>query len=117
MPIFSNWPITKLQMAFRIPRVLRRPALDHNFLFRIELNCVASLPVLNAEKTVFPAAEREIRHGRGDPDIDADVACRRLVAKPPCGSTARSKQGCLISIGAALQKCAARHRGRLREPG
>ena len=80
------------------------PALDHDFLFGIELYRVAALAVLDAEEAVFPSAEREIGHGRGHADVDADVACRRFVAEAPGCCAARRKQRRLIAVGTALQK-------------
>ena len=40
---------------------------------------VAALRVQVAEETVVPAAEREVRHRRRDPDVDPDVTRVRFV--------------------------------------
>src|SRR6266699_928629 len=60
-----------------------------------------------AEETIFPSTEWEIRHWRGHTNIDADVACRRLVPESPCRGPARCEKRGLIAIGTALQE---RHR-------
>src|SRR5437588_7764135 len=65
--------------------VLFGPALNNNFLIRVELDGVSSLPVEVAEKAVLPTAEREICHRRGHPDVDSDVASWRFVAESPRG--------------------------------
>src|SRR4051812_36661131 len=52
----------------------RRPPLDHDFLFCIEIDRVAALRVEIAEEAVLPSREGEVGHRRRDPDVDADVA-------------------------------------------
>src|SRR5215469_17274375 len=74
------------------PRVPFCPALDDHFLFAVKLDSVAALAVHHAEKAVFPSAEGEIGHGRGDSDVDADVAGGRLIPELARGRTARGKQ-------------------------
>src|SRR5215472_7747058 len=83
---------------------LPRPALDHDFRLGEKLDGIASLSVKNAEETFLPAAEREIRHRRGNTDVNADVARRGLVAEFARGRAARGKKRCLISVRAATEK-------------
>ena len=58
----------------------------------------------NAEETLLPATEREIRHRRGDADIDAYIPCGRFVAKSPRGRAAGGEKRGLIAIRAAAEK-------------
>src|SRR4029077_3646790 len=58
----------------------------------------------DAEEAFFPSAKWEIGHGGGDADVDADVSRGRLVAEFARGGAARSKEGCLVAIGAAAEK-------------
>src|SRR2546421_11598846 len=55
------------------------PALDDNFLVGVELDRVATLPVHVAEEAVFPATIREVRHRRGNADVDANISSRRVM--------------------------------------
>src|SRR5438876_3217636 len=71
-----------------LSRMFFCPALDYNLLLSIKLSPIATLPVHNPEETVFPAAEREIGHGRGDSDVDADVSGGRFIAEAAHGSAA-----------------------------
>src|SRR5260370_8672457 len=69
-------------------RVFFRPALDHDFLFGVELDGVTSLGVHHAEEAVLPAAEREVRHRRSYPHVHTNGARGRLLAQPPRGPPA-----------------------------
>src|SRR5438270_8259521 len=71
--------------------VLFCPALNNNFLIRVELDGVSSLPVEVAEKAVLPTAEREICHRSGDADVDSDIASGRFIPESPRGGTAGCK--------------------------
>src|SRR5438132_14007136 len=71
-----------------LSRILFCPALDDNFFLGVKLNLVSSLPVHNPKEAVFPSAEREIGHGRGDSDIDADVSGGRFIAEAARGRAA-----------------------------
>src|ERR1039458_9526859 len=84
--------------------VLFGPAFDDNFLVGVELDGVAALAVEIAEKTILPSAEREVSHGRGDADVDADISRGRFVAEAARGRSARRKERRLIAVGAALQE-------------
>src|ERR1700721_3121126 len=86
------------------PAVLFSPAFDDNFLVGVELNRVAPLSVQIAEETVLPSAEREVSHGRGDPNIDANVSRRRFVAEAARGGSAGSNTRGLVSISAAFEE-------------
>src|SRR5579864_5759833 len=86
------------------PAVLFRPALDDNFFVRIKLNSFPPLAVQIAEETVLPSAEREIGHGCGHADVDANVPRRRFIAEAARRRSARRKQRSLIAVCAALQK-------------
>src|SRR5438046_7450843 len=76
------------------------PALDDDFGFGVELDGVAALGVEVAEEAVLPAAEREERHGRGDADVDADVAGARLVPELPRGGAAAREEAGHVAVGA-----------------
>src|SRR6478736_7149934 len=80
------------------------PAFDYDFLFGVELDRVAALAVHDAEKAVFPAAEREVRHWGGYSNIDADVSRWRFVAEAARGRSARCEQRCLIAVGIAFEE-------------
>src|SRR6202140_1974344 len=84
--------------------VLLGPALDDDFLVGVELNGIAALPVQIAKEAVLPPAEREIGHGSGDSDVDADVARGRLVAEAARGRSARREQRRLVAVSAALEE-------------
>ena len=84
--------------------VLLCPALDNNFLVRVELDGVSSLPVQVAEKTILPSAERKIGHGRRNTNVDPDIPCRSLVTELPRCGPAGCEQRCLVAIGTAFQK-------------
>src|SRR3982751_5695404 len=84
-----NFPITQSLIFLELARVLLGPALNHNFLVGVKLDGVPALTMEIAEKTVLPPAEREVGHGRGNSDVDADVAGGRLVAEPARGCSAR----------------------------
>jgi hypothetical protein len=78
--------------ALEFSRFLPRPTLYNYFRFGIELYCVASLPMQNTEKTIFPSTEWEVRHGRGDANVDADISRRRLVTEFSCGGATGGKK-------------------------
>src|SRR5580658_434625 len=86
-----------LKTYSELPRVLLRPALDHNFLFGVELDRIAPLCVHDPEETVLPSAEREICHGRGHANVNADIPRGSFIAKAPSRRTARRKQRRLIA--------------------
>src|SRR5262249_1151712 len=62
-------------------RVFLRPALDYDFLFSIELDCIAALPVHDSEETVLPSAEREVGHRRSDSNVNTNVSGWSFVAE------------------------------------
>src|SRR5580704_6938026 len=97
-------PIAQWPNRSELPAVLLRPAFDDNFLVGIKLNRVPALSVKIAEEAVFPSAEREIGHGRGDSDVDANIACGRFIAKTSRCCSARGEERSLIAIGAAFEK-------------
>src|ERR1022692_1401744 len=84
--------------------VLFSPALYYDFLVGVELDGVAALAVEIAEEAVLPSAEREVGHGRGDSDVDADISCRSFVAEAARGGSARREQRCLIAVRAAFEE-------------
>src|ERR1022692_457645 len=84
--------------------VLFSPALYYDFLVGIELDGVAALAVEIAEETVLPPTEREVGHGRGDSDVDADISRGRFVAEAARCRSARRKQRRLIAVRAAFEK-------------
>src|SRR6478672_6686381 len=86
-------------------RVLFDPAFDHHFFIGVELDGVASLGVHVAKEAAFPSGEREVSHGRGYTDVDADVSGRSFVAKTARGGSARGEERRLIAVGTALQEC------------
>src|SRR5438309_9986863 len=75
-----------------LARVLFCPALNNNFLVGIELDRVAALAVQIAEEAVLPSAEGEIRHGRGNANVDADIARGRFVAEAASRRSAGREQ-------------------------
>src|SRR5579872_5386412 len=93
-------PCVRLEFA----GVLFSPAFDDDLFVRVELDGVATLRVHVTEETAFPSGEGEIGHGRGDADIDANVACGGLVTKPASCRTARSEKGSLVAVGAAFEE-------------
>src|ERR1022692_1926105 len=84
--------------------VLFSPALYYDFLVGVELDGVAALAVEIAEEAVLPSAEREVGHGRGDSDVDADVAGRSFVAEAARGRPAGGEQRRLVAVGAAFEE-------------
>src|SRR4029077_19618365 len=84
--------------------VLVSPSFDDNFFIGIKLDGVATLRVHVAEETAFPSSEGEICHWRRDADIDADVACGRLVPEPARCRTAGGEKRGLVAIRASLQE-------------
>ena len=83
------------------------PSLDDDLFIRVKLYGVASLSMQVAEETVLPSSEREIGHGRGYSDIDADVACRGFVPESARRRPAGCEKRSLVAIGTSLQE---RHR-------
>src|SRR5438874_12802863 len=83
---------------------LARPALDHDFRFGEEFHRVTSLAVQNAEETLFPPAEREIRHRRGDAEVDADITGRRFVAKLASSGATGGEQRRLSGVRTGTEK-------------
>src|ERR1700722_13893176 len=92
------------QFFLEFAAVFFRPALDDNLLIRIELNRVAALAVEIAKKAVLPSTEREVRHRRGNTNVDADIARRRFVAEAARRRSTRGKQRRLVTIGAAFEE-------------
>src|SRR5215472_10250813 len=74
-------PCQSVARILELSRVLFGPALDYHFLICVELDGVAALAVEIAEEAILPSAEGKVGHGRGDADIDADVAGRGFVAE------------------------------------
>ena len=58
-----------------------RPAFDNHFLVSIELDRVPSLRVQVAKEAALPPGKGEICHGRGNSDVDPDIAGRRFMAE------------------------------------
>src|SRR5215469_11306059 len=85
----------------KLTRPFFRPALDDHLFIGEELDSVPSLPEQHTEKTVFPAAEREVRHRRGHTYIHAYITSGRFIAKLTRGGSAggedRSGVGVLAS--------------------
>src|ERR1035438_800814 len=84
--------------------VLFGPAFDDDFLVSVELNGIAALPMQIAEEAVLPSTEREVGHGRGDSDVDADVARGRFVAEAARGRSARGEQRRLVAVSTAFEE-------------
>src|SRR5690242_10711732 len=74
-----------------------RPALNYDLRFGVELHGVSSLSMEYAEEALLPTADREISHGRGHADVDADVSRRRFVAKLARRGATGGKQRSLIA--------------------
>src|SRR6476646_3665347 len=65
------------------PTVPTAPTRDDHLTLREEADRIAALRVQHPQERAFRAAEGEHRHGRGHPDVDADVAGLDLVAELP----------------------------------
>src|SRR6188474_2685719 len=76
----------------------RRPTLDDDLLLREELHGISALAVQITEEAVAGAAERKERHGRGNGDVDADVADLRLVPELARIGAARREEARLIAV-------------------
>src|SRR6266567_1351826 len=96
-----NLPITQ---SLELAAVLFGPAFDHDFLVGVELYRVAALTVEIAEEAVLPSAEREVGHGRGDSDVNANVAGRRFIAETARRRSTRCEQGRLVAVGTAFEE-------------
>ena len=79
------------------------PAFHYDFLFGIELDSIPALPVLYSKKAVFPSAEREVRHGSRDADVDAYIPCGRIVTKLARSRAAGCEDRSGIAIGTGSQ--------------
>src|SRR5258708_7859651 len=97
----AQWAISS---PLEFAGVVFGPAFDYHFFVGVELDGVAALAVHVAKKTVFPAAEREVRHWCGDADVDADISSRSLVTKTPRSRAAGSEQRRLVAKRILLQK-------------
>src|SRR5580692_671896 len=84
--------------------LLARPAFDYDLGFSVELDGVTALAVKDAKEAFFPAAEREIGHGRGDADIDADVSGGGFIAEAASGGAVGGEERGLIAVGAAAEE-------------
>src|SRR6516225_2045216 len=84
--------------------LLSGPAFDNDLGFGVELDRIFALGMKNAEETFLPAVEREIGHGGGDADVDADVAGGRFVAEFAGRRAASREERSLIAIGALADK-------------
>src|SRR6202166_4661095 len=91
-------------LFLELARMFFGPAFDYDFFVGIELDGVAALAVEVAEEAVFPSAEGEVGHGRGDSDVDADVAGGGFVAEAARGRSTRGEERRLIAVGAALEE-------------
>src|SRR5947209_10540936 len=81
-----------------LARPLFGPALDDDFLFRVELDGVASLAVQDAEEAVFPSTEREVSHRRCNSDVHTDIPRRRLVAELARRGAAGGEDGSSVAV-------------------
>src|SRR6266568_7198366 len=91
-------PSCRLKLARPFPG----PALDHHLLFSVELNGVPSLGMHIAEEAFLPAREREESHRRSHADVDADIACPRLIAELACRGTTAREQARHIAKGGGI---------------
>src|SRR5258708_36809124 len=92
------------QKFLKLAGMIFGPALDDDFFVGVKLDGVAALAVHVAKEAIFPAAEREIGHGRGDANVDADVSRRGFVAEPARRRAAGSEKRRLIAKRILLQK-------------
>src|SRR5580700_4052564 len=67
--------------SLELAAVLFGPAFDYDFLVGVELDGVPALAMEIAEEAVLPSAEGEVGHGRGNSDVDTDVAGGSFVAE------------------------------------
>ena len=69
------------KVDLKFSRVFFGPALYYYFFVGVKFYGIAALSVKIAEETVLPSGEREIGHGRGYADIDADISRGGFVFK------------------------------------
>jgi hypothetical protein len=65
---------------------------------------MVTLPMQIAKEAVLPAAKGKKRHGRSDPNIDADIARFGLGAKLASGGTATGKQAGHVTPRTAIDQ-------------
>src|SRR5260370_34394727 len=99
MPL-PNLPYHWLELA----GPLCGPPFNNEFFLGIEFHRVASLRVHIAKEAFFPAGEGEECHRRGHTDIDADVACLRLVAELACRRAAAGEERCHVPKGSGVDQ-------------
>src|SRR5262245_15999609 len=85
-----------------LPRPFARPPLHDHFLPGEELDGVAALPVEVAEEALARAAEREVCHRGGYPDVNADITDLGFVAELSRTGTAGREQARLVAIGSGI---------------
>src|SRR5690606_8323734 len=73
------------------------PALDDHLGLGEELEAVMALRVQVTEEAVAPTREREERHGGSDAEVDADVACQRLMPEVPGRGARRGEDRGLVA--------------------
>ncbi len=86
-------------------RPLAGPAFDDDFFVGEELDGVAALRVHDAEEAAFPSGEREVGHGRGDADVDADVAGGDGVAELARGRSGGGEDGTGVAVRRNARSC------------
>ena len=74
--------------GLKLARPLLRPSFDHDFLFGVELDCIAPLAMHNSQEAVLPTAEWKVGHWRGHADVDTNIAGLHLVTEFACGRAA-----------------------------
>ena len=94
----NNKFLRAIRLLQNFLRFLSRPALDHDFRIGVELNRIFALRVQDAEETFLPPIKREIRHGRGDPNVDSDISRGRFVPEFARRRTAGCEQRRLVPV-------------------
>src|SRR6185503_13877314 len=75
------WHSELTSSDLELARPLLWPPFDHDFLFGVELDSVATLAMHHSEETVLPATEGEVGHRCSDADVDSDVTSLYFIAK------------------------------------
>src|SRR6184192_3772572 len=90
--------------SLELTRPLFGPTLHHNLLFRVEFDSVTSLGVHIAEEAFLPAREGKEGHWRRYADVDAEVACLRLVAELAGRRPTAREQARHVAIGGRVHE-------------
>src|SRR5258708_16467086 len=88
----------------KLARPLPGPALDHNLLFRVELDGVTPLGVHIAKEAVLPAREWEESHRRSHANVDANVPGSCFITELACCGPTACEQTGHVAIGSGVHQ-------------